>query len=183
MVKAGASYDDICEAYPAQAYCQQKAIIYNIQRQSIKPEALGEMDNLYIWGDTGVGKSHYVHDQYPGAFKKSANKWWDGYAGEDTVYIEDVPKDWVGVHVLKNWADKWPFPAEVKGSSLGQIRPKKIIITSNYCIHELSDDPQIIGPLLRRFKVQGMFKELGSVAKCPAKTCEQDGITVPTYPM
>jgi hypothetical protein len=126
------------------------------------------MQHEWVWGDTGTGKSHYVHTTYPDCFKKSPNKWWSGYAGEKVVYIEDVPRDWSGVHVLKNWADKWPFPAENKGGDLGLIRPEKIVVSSNYCLHAVSDDPQVIEPLLRRFNVRGLFRELGSQADCPA---------------
>lgn len=58
----------------------------------------------------------------------------------------------MGFH-LKRWADRYKFPAEVKGGNVKCIRPKLIIVTSNYDITEIwKDDPNTLNPLLRRFK-------------------------------
>lgn len=42
---------------------------------------------------------------------------------------------------MRNWADKYPFQAEVKGGSMSSIRPEKIYITSNYLPSEIWSDP------------------------------------------
>lgn len=43
------------------------------------PPALGRLENLWIWGQPGVGKSFSVRETWPNLFDKSLNKWWDGY--------------------------------------------------------------------------------------------------------
>lgn len=58
---------------------------------------------------------------------------------------------YLGDH-LKIWTDRYGFRAEVKYDT-GPIRPKKIVVTSNYKITDLWTDPNITEPLLRRFKV------------------------------
>lgn len=85
--------------------------------------------------------------------KNAANKWWDQYRNQDNVLIEDMDKShtYQGFY-LKIWADKYAYPVEIKTSG-DLIRPKVIIVTSNYSIEEVFPDPSIHLPLLERFKV------------------------------
>lgn len=113
--------------------------------------------NIWIYGPTGTGKSHYarnvIFNGQPFYAKNAINKWWDKYNGEENVLIEDIDKthDYQGFH-LKIWADKYAFPVEVKnGGDL--IRPKVIVVTSNYKIEEIFRDKSIYEPLQRRFRV------------------------------
>nr|WAE42377.1 MAG: replication associated protein [Cressdnaviricota sp.] len=120
-------------------------------------QCLDVLDNIWLFGPTGIGKSRHVFDNYPNAYRKMANKWWDGYRNEEVVVIEDIDKSHgmeMGFH-LKLWADHYPFRAEVKGGSM-MIRPKKIIITSNYRIEEIWVVEQNYQPLQRRFNFVDM---------------------------
>lgn len=113
----------------------------------------GDPPNEWIYGGTGVGKSYRARSENPKAFLKQTNKWWDRYNGEDTVIIEDfgMTHSYLGDH-MKIWADKYAFPVEIKQSG-DRIRPKKIVVTSNYNITDIWSDPNITLPLLRRFKI------------------------------
>jgi len=109
----------------------------------------------WIYGLTGTGKSHAVETAFPDCYKKNMDdpKWYDSYSGEDVIYLEDIDKyqvKWGGP--LKRLADKWPMLASIKGSML-YIRPKIVVVTSNYRIEDIWQDDQTVDPLLRRFTV------------------------------
>nr|ALE29766.1 replication associated protein [Lake Sarah-associated circular virus-39] len=109
----------------------------------------------WIYGPTGTGKSHSVETTFPLCYKKNMDdpKWFDGYQGEETVYLEDIDKyqvKWGGL--LKRLADRWPLLVNTKGS-MQYIRPKRIIVTSNYNLDEIWSDSGTLDPLLRRFTV------------------------------
>jgi len=107
----------------------------------------------WIYGPTGTGKSHAVENAPFSIYKKAMDdlKWFDGYQGEECVYLEDIDKyqvKWGGL--IKRLADKWPMQASIKGS-MQYIRPPIVCVTSNYRIEDIWTDEQTVEPLLRRF--------------------------------
>lgn len=120
-----------------------------------KPADLDHFSGMWLWGESGAGKSKWVRDNYPDAYDKPLNKWWDGYQGQETVHIEDVDPShakWIGFY-LKRWTDHYAFIAEIKGGQV-YIRPDRIIVTSQYSIDQCFNDCdlQTIQALKRRFE-------------------------------
>lgn len=114
---------------------------------------LPTITNEWWHGPTGTGKSYNVWKQYPNHYQKELNKWWDNYRGEEVVVIEEwCPKNECTASQLKIWADRYPFTAQIKGGTLQKIRPKKIIITSNYTIDQCFQNKEDAEPIKRRFK-------------------------------
>lgn len=136
---------------------QIKTYEYIHQKYKSVPEDRSELDNIWIFGPSGCGKSRYVRENHPDHYWKGMNKWWDGYNGEDVVVLDDFDPShgkFLGYY-LKIWADHYAFNAEVKGGML-RIRPKKIIVTSQYPIGACFDDAEGIAAIQRRFKVVDM---------------------------
>lgn len=116
-------------------------------------ESLDELQNEWRHGMTGSGKSFGARKDYPDLFSKPLNKWWDGYGGQEVVLLEDVDPThgkWLG-YFLKIWGDHYPFQGEVKGGTM-LVRPKKIIVTSQYTADKVFDDLETSEAIHRRYK-------------------------------
>lgn len=118
---------------------------------------LDYVDTPHEWwvGPTGTGKSKKVWEEYPTHYAKEKNKWWCNYTGQEAVVIEEAdPKNMEHLaDRLKVWADRYPFPGEIKGGRVEGIRPLKIIVTSNYSPEECFLNQNDLEPILRRFRV------------------------------
>lgn len=128
------------------------------KREDIMPG--GHKMHIWMTGETGSGKSRAVWDNCgDDLYLKDKNKWWDNYKGQNYVLIDDFEPDWSGKAKLKTWADRYPFTVEFKGGST-TIRPKMLIVTSNYKIDDSEFRPADVGPLKRRFQQcnAGQFK-------------------------
>lgn len=143
--------DEIKEEYPAMYLRYLEKF-----RSLARPERaiLPELTNEWWYGPTGTGKSRKLWTDYPVHYAKQLNKWWDGYDGEEVVAIEEwCPRNECTASLLKIWADRYPFPAEIKGGKLNRIRPKKIIVLSNYSPDQCFTAVEDLEPIRRRFTV------------------------------
>lgn len=129
-----------------------------------KTECLNHTDedtpHEWIVGPTGCGKSKYVYVNYPTAYKKMLNKWWCNYLQQEVVHIEE-PTPENAKHLasfFKVWADRYPFPGEIKGGRIEGLRPGKIVVTTNYSIQECFPAKEDYLALERRFKVTNLYK-------------------------
>nr|AOV86230.1 putative rep protein [uncultured virus] len=149
--------DAIKNEYPSEYFRYHERIkSFRIREPSI----LDELTNEWWWGETGTGKSKRAWELYPQHYNKLLNKWWDGYQNEEVVVIEEwAPRNDMTASNLKIWADRYPFNGEVKGGTLRNIRPKKIIVTSNYSMDQCFERNEDLEPLRRRFKTIHFPKE------------------------
>lgn len=107
--------------------------------------------HLWYYGETGTGKSHRARNHEGTKYIKLLDKWWDDYAGEQVIILEEwSPDNELQIQKLKLWADMYKFRAQTKGGSM-EIRPRLLIITSNYTMRQCFKRQQDYGPLKRRF--------------------------------
>lgn len=124
-----------------------------------KPDVLAwvQSPNLWWYGPAGCGKSRAARAASSSLYVKMANKWWDGYDGEEDVLIDDLHPDQCKylTTYLKIWADRYPFPAEVKCGSMF-IRPKRLFVTTQYTFPQLFENGEDREAIIRRFTEQSI---------------------------
>lgn len=121
----------------------------------LKPLTFDDV-NLWLHGETGTGKTTRAYELAGGQenlYEKGPNKWWCFYADQEYVLIDDL--DLTHAYLLRDlkiWCHHHPFRAESKGQGAIKIRPRVIIVTSNYMIEEIWPNRRDSEPILRRFK-------------------------------
>lgn len=150
MAKAN-ELDDIDAGIYIRHYTTLKKIAGD---HSKKVSPVSELLSEWHYGPSGTGKSRTVRETYPDAYIKDADKWWDGYQGESVVILEDLDIYDVKLgRYLKLWGDHYSFPAQSKFEGKRDIRPGRIIVTSNYHPKDIWSDERTWQPILRRYKL------------------------------
>lgn len=124
---------------------QVKATIQGYQMIDLmeEPKYTKQTKGLWLWGDAGVGKSTFVKElaeEYGKGkmYRKGASRWWDGYAGETVVVMDDPSQRSMSMILdrVKCWADQSPSIVETKGGMMW-ARHKWLVITTNWNPEEM----------------------------------------------
>lgn len=149
----------VADNYP-KIYIQLKPRLESLHAPVITPLD-GELLHEWWVGNSGTGKSKTLWELYPTHFEKPLNKWWDGYKHENVVAIEEwSPQNICTASSLKRWADRYPFAGEIKGGVMQRLRPKKVIVLSNYRPDQCFTMQEDLQPILRRFTVLEFPKDV-----------------------
>lgn len=163
MIISGASLSDVALEHPT-VYVKYHRGLRDLKLTVTRPYVRQSVCGLWIYGEPGTGKSHHAENLYPNAYRKSQSKWFDGYAGEKAIILDDLDSGML-CHHLKIWADKWSCTGETKGGTV-HLMHDVFVVTSNYRISELvppkskgESDDAMIGALSRRFRQVEIKKE------------------------
>jgi len=157
--------DDICKTDPAK-YHQYGRTFHKLEDLALREKFRTEMtEGEWVYGATGVGKSHYAFQGYNPKthylWKLNDNGWQDGYNGQETVIINEF-RGQIKFSELLNLVDKWPYTIPRRGREPAPFLAKKVIITSSvrpeilYKEYLESDDS--FDQFNRRFKVTKLEK-------------------------
>lgn len=98
-------------------------------RSLISPKRNWKTKVIICQGPTGTGKSKWCMETFPDAYWKQRGQWWDNYAGEETVIIDEF-YGWLPFDLILRLCDRYPLMVEIKGGQV-QFRAKTIVFTSN----------------------------------------------------
>lgn len=143
-------FEDIPADIRVRCYSQLK----KIEKDHLVVKDCDHLRGVWIYGQSGVGKSRLARERYPDSYPKLCNKWWDGYQGQKTVIMDDIgPEHKVLAQQLKIWSDRYGCILETKGGALSS-NYEQFVVTSQYSIEEIfGEDEKTVEALKRRFKV------------------------------
>lgn len=166
-IMEGASIQEIASDNPSAYIKYHKGInaLKFIQDKTDKTER--EINGLYIWGDSGVGKTRmavdYDKNYYILSLKNQGQIWFDGYDGENTLIIDELKRGQINYGDLLRIADRYPYQAPIKGGSI-MAKWKNVIITANHPMDEIFSD-DYLPAMKRRFKEICLNKEEPKINK------------------
>lgn len=138
---------------------------------------------LWIWGPTGVGKSHFAfnYDTPENTYVHTIDgDWWDSYRQQKVVVINEFRGE-IKFSRLLELCDKWPTSVRRRGRAPLPFISEIIIITSCSPPEEIFkniDDEDRLDQLYRRFEVRRLMKKPDKVVESLA--ADSVGTTVNT---
>lgn len=170
MLGKGRSLKELYEAFPSD-YVRYYRGLENVQfiiNNVDKPR--GEPNIVWLWGDSGAGKTRIVSEAFPLAFWKTKDKWWDGYNYEDCIVFDEF-YGWLEYDQLLRLLDWYPLKAERKGGHI-QVKATTFIFTSN-------DDPRDLYRNVAWRRRQAFYRrliEFGEVWHFSSNSVEKDSL-------
>lgn len=155
---AGKSISEVVQANPALIFGFDR-LYKDLQTWKLftyVPPTLVGPCGIWIGGLSGSGKTTIASTKFGELYEKDNSFWFTGYEEDKHagVKIDDIGPDWKDVFwSLKQWSHQFPFSARYHGGMF-KIRPKIIVVTSNFTIEELCMQFKIADatPWTRRFE-------------------------------
>ena len=143
------------EEIPADIRVRCYSQLKRIEKDHLVIEDSPDVRGVWIYGPSGVGKSWSARRDFPGAYPKLCNKWWDGYQGQANVIMDDIgPEHHMLGQQLKLWGDRYGMVLENKGGASTTHKMINFVVTSQYSIEEVfGGDSKTLEALRRRFRV------------------------------
>lgn len=148
-------FDDI----PKSVLIPHYGNLVKIAKDNMIVEDKNHLRGIFIYGESGVGKSLLARSLFPtkSMFSKSHNKWWDSYNDEQIVIWDDInpTEGSTSATSIKLYCDRYGIKGETKGSGV-PLNHEFFIMTSQYSLEEVFTDEKDYAAIKRRTYVYHM---------------------------
>lgn len=131
LLKSGGSLVDVARTQPETFVRFERGL--SRLADILSPSDFREVEGWFIWGDTGVGKSHWVYSTFGPANVYSPPSesplWFDGYRGQSVLFFEEFDSA-VPIKTLLRIVDEYSLAVQVKGGFVN-ARWTRVIFTGN----------------------------------------------------
>ena len=134
-------YTDVAMTHP-DIFTRYHKVLAMAEGQYIRRLARSTMCSvIYLWGTTGVGKSHFAYNKFGPAggyyanpelfyiFNSEDGKWWDDYRGQEYVIFNEY-RGQLPLSFFLQLLDKWPVNVPRRHNAPYPFLAKYICITS-----------------------------------------------------
>lgn len=155
MAKEKKTFNEIVLALPHLAPAS-KGITSILEATLPPPPISRDVIVHYLWGPTGVGKTHQAMMTFPNAYiirgKYSDGKSFDQYANEEVLILDEWdPTEWP-LTLMNSLLDKWKCPLQCRYANK-YARWTRVIITSNHRPDQCYS-PNLRQTFLRRLNIR-----------------------------
>lgn len=148
-IKRGATDAELCDEHPEATAKFQRFIGFARAAYEPIPEALprgSKQMGIWIWStEPNMMKTTWVDTHYPARYEKASDRWWDGYANEEVVLIDEPSPLWYNAfwNNMKIWCQEKPFRGQ-RGVGEGKklIRFKRLFVCANQSPEQYFNGPQ-----------------------------------------
>lgn len=160
---AGKTANELIDAQPHLAHSHARALDRLEDIQLAKKRRSWMTKGLWLYGATGVGKTSYVYSNHDlddiYVHNMDDKGWWDGYAGQPVVILDDF-RGSIPYSQLLKLVDRYPMTVSRRARQPTPFLATHLYITSSMppegVYHNLALGDSL-AQLYRRFEVQQVF--------------------------
>lgn len=157
MIRAGATDKEMVDEHPTRMFLYANNVVRF--RAMLVPPRNFKTQVYWYWGPSETGKSRFAHHEagLRAYSKDTSESFWDGYAGEEHVIIDELRVGDIPHGQLLKLFDRYPLRVKVKNASC-QFVARRIWVTSSLHPREFVPHREEEKQLLRRITLIREFK-------------------------
>ena len=140
--------------------------------RNLDPPAIRDVEVIILFGAPGTGKSRWAYRTFPDLWSKPPGPWFDTYAGQETILIDEMGGDYIDYRTLLRVTEGYPLLTPVKGSFV-HLRHKRVVICSNFHPNEWYDMTRYADAGYSTFEESPLHRRINCMVELKMVRCEK----------